>query len=280
MGKEFSGFMLVCDMDGTLLNSKLEVSDENVRAIEYFVDNGGVFTIATGRMELGVRKYLRLLPVNAPVILYNGASIYDFEKEKSLWDIHLEGEISVILKDLLNKFTYLGIEIFEGGDSVYLLRENEETEKHRKKEGFAPQIITVDQIPDCLYKVILTADPNSLKDVENYLKGKDTTFRMVYSEKQFLEILNKEASKGRALRELAKILGVSMSNVISMGDNQNDIEMVEMSGTGFAVENAQPDLLRIADYCSVHHDRHAVAYVVNWLKTNISRQMNQSARLE
>ena len=81
MEKEFTGLMLVCDMDGTLLNSKLEVSDENVRAIEYFVDNGGVFTIATGRMELGVRKYLRILPVNAPVILYNGALIYDFEKE-------------------------------------------------------------------------------------------------------------------------------------------------------------------------------------------------------
>ena len=41
MEKEFTGLMLVCDMDGTLLNSKLEVSDENVRAIEYFVDNGG-----------------------------------------------------------------------------------------------------------------------------------------------------------------------------------------------------------------------------------------------
>ena len=269
MEKEFTGLMLVCDMDGTLLNSKLEVSDENVRAIEYFVDNGGVFTIATGRMELGVRKYLSILPVNAPVILYNGTLIYDFEKEK-LWDTYLEEDIGVILKDLLNRFTYLGIEIFEGGDNVYLLRENEETEKHRKKEGFNPQIITVDEMPDRLYKIILTANPNSLIDVENYLKGKDTTFRMVYSEKQFLEILSREASKGKAVRELAKMMGISMSKVISIGDNQNDIEMVEMSGTGFAVENTQPDLIKVADYCSVHHDKHAVAYVVNWLKTNMS----------
>jgi len=273
MGKQFSGFMLVCDMDGTLLNSKLEVSDENAKAIEFFVDNGGIFTIATGRMELGVRWYLGILPVNAPVILYNGALIYDFGKEERLWDIYLEVDISGILKDLFNRFTYLGIEIFEGGDKVYLLRENEETEKHRKKEGFDPKVITMDEIPDRVCKVILTANPKSLLEVENYLKGKDKKFRMVYSEKQFLEILSTEVSKGRALRELSQIMGIPMRNIISIGDNQNDIEMVEISGTGFAVENAQPDLLKVADYCSVHHDNHAAAYVVNWLKKNISRRI-------
>ena len=72
------------------------------------------------------------------------------------------------------------------------------------------------------------------------------------------------------MRELAKMMGISMSKVISIGDNQNDIEMVEMSGTGFAVENTLADLIKVADYCSVHHDKHAVAYVVNWLKTNMS----------
>jgi len=56
MEKKFEGLMLVSDLDGTLLNSKLEVSEENIKAVSYFVDNGGIFTIATGRMELGTRK--------------------------------------------------------------------------------------------------------------------------------------------------------------------------------------------------------------------------------
>jgi len=98
-----------------LLNSKLEVSEENIKAVSYFVDNGGIFTIATGRMELGTRKYLEVLPVNAPVILYNGALIYDFNKEERIWTCGFRQDIRNLLKELLDRFPYLGIEIFPGG---------------------------------------------------------------------------------------------------------------------------------------------------------------------
>lgn len=267
MTNKFQGFMLVCDMDGTLLNSKFEVSEENVNALKYFVDNGGVFTIATGRMELGVRRYLKDLPVNAPVVLYNGALLYDFKDEKALWSQCLEGDISGVLEELLDEFPHLGIEIFQGGE-VYFLRENEETEKHRIKEGFAPQITSVGEIPKPWYKVILTTNPEKLPQVENYLKGKDTAFRMVYSERQFLELLHKKASKGEALCELTKMTGITMDKVVSVGDNHNDMEMVKISGTGFAVENAHPDLIKAANHPCVHHDRHAAAYIVNWIEKN------------
>lgn len=236
MEKKFEGLMLVSDLDGTLLNSKLEVSEENIKAVSYFVDNGGIFTIATGRMELGTRKYLEVLPVNAPVILYNGALIYDFNKEERIWTCGFRQDIRDLLKELLDRFPYLGIEIFPGGDNVYLLRENEETEKHSKKEGFKPVVISVDEMPKNFYKIILTANPDRLPEVEEFLKPMAQGFRTVYSEKQFLEILDNETSKGRALAELAKIMGIEKDNVISVGDNQNDLEMIKVSGTGFAVE--------------------------------------------
>ncbi|WP_235832677.1 Cof-type HAD-IIB family hydrolase [Acetivibrio mesophilus] len=268
MVKKFQGLMLISDLDGTLLNSKLEVSEENIKAISYFVDNGGVFTIATGRMELGVRKYLKNLPVNAPVILYNGALIYDFNKEKGLWTCDFKEDISGLLKELLDKFPYLGIEIFPGGDSVYLLRENEETQKHSKKEGFIPLVISPDEIPKAFYKVILTTNPDRLPEVEEFLKVRQKGFRTVYSEKQFLEILDKSTSKGAALGVVAKMMGIEEHKVISIGDNQNDMEMIKASGTGFAVENAHPELIAVADRVCVHHDKHAARYVVEWIKEN------------
>lgn len=268
MGKRFQGLMLVCDLDGTLLNSKSEASEENRKAILYFVDNGGVFTIATGRMELGVRKYLRFLPINAPVILYNGALIYDFKNEKRLSTCGIKDDISGVLKELLDEFPYLGIEIFSGGDDVYLLRENEETKKHSKKEGFKPIIISTDEIPKILYKIILTANPDKLPEVEDFLKDREESFRTVYSEKQFLEILDKKASKGAALDEIVKMVGIEKDRVISIGDNQNDIEMIKTSAKGFAVENAHPDLIAVADHICVHHDKHAASYVVDWIEAN------------
>lgn len=264
-GNVFDGFMIVSDMDGTLLNSKFEISDENIKALKGFVDEGGIFTIATGRMELGVERYIRSLPVNAPVILYNGALIYDFYNTKILWNSCLENNLKSILNNLKSKFPHIGIEIFQGGD-VYFMSENEETEKHRKKEGFLPKYVLVDQIPEPWYKVILTTQPSKLTEIENYINRTDKPFRMVYSEPQFLELLSKSASKGTALIELAKITGIGMENVISIGDNCNDIEMIEASGIGFAVENAHQNLKRIARYSCVHHDQHAAEYVVKWLR--------------
>ncbi|NLD47324.1 MAG: HAD family hydrolase [Clostridiaceae bacterium] len=262
----FEGFMIVSDMDGTLLNSKFEVSEENRKALEYFVEGGGLFTIATGRMEVGVERYVRNLPVNAPVILYNGALICDFYNKSTLWSKCLEGDVGIVLKELLEEFPTLGIEVFQGGN-VYYLRENEETDKHYKKEGFIPEIVSIDKVPEPWYKVILTTRPDELPKVEKYLEGRDRTFRMVYSEPQFLELLHRDASKGTALEELAAITGVSLCNILSIGDNCNDIEMVELSGMGFAVENANTRLKKIARYSCCHHDEHAAKYVVAWLES-------------
>lgn len=268
----FEGFMIVSDMDGTLLNSKFEVSEENKRALEYFVKRGGIFTIATGRMEAGVERYMGNLPVNAPVILYNGALICDFGTGKLLWSKCLEGDVKTVLNELLEVFPALGIEVFHGG-KVYYLRENEETEKHYKKEGFIPEVASIEKVPEPWYKVILTDRPEKLPEVEEYLTGKDENFRMVYSEPQFLELLNRNASKGTALVELSAMTGIPVSNILSMGDNCNDIEMLEVSGMGFAMENANPKLKEVARFKCCSNDEHAAKYVVKWLE-NIMKQVS------
>jgi len=80
----FSNRLLICDMDGTLLDSNSRVSMENKEALDRFVAGGGFFTVATGRMEESVMKYLQDLPVNLPAIIYNGAAIYDFHTNRML----------------------------------------------------------------------------------------------------------------------------------------------------------------------------------------------------
>ena len=74
----FNGYLLVSDMDGTLLNSNGRLSKENIAAIEYFVDNGGKFTLATGRMLPSVKRHIEKIKVNLPVIMYNGTKVYDY----------------------------------------------------------------------------------------------------------------------------------------------------------------------------------------------------------
>ena len=101
MGK-FSGVLLATDYDDTLYDSKGTISPENRAAIDRFLAEGGLFSISTGRSYINfvIQMEREKLPVNAPVILSNGASIYDFAKEESLWLKFLPKRAPVHIEDM------------------------------------------------------------------------------------------------------------------------------------------------------------------------------------
>jgi Cof subfamily protein (haloacid dehalogenase superfamily) len=260
--------LLISDMDGTLLNSKHEISDENYNAIREFISSGGLFTVATGRMTKTVFPYLSRLPVNAPAILYNGAAIYDFKKEKMLYENHLPAYESLeFIAGIINNFPDAGIEIFQGNE-IYLLKENDETIKHFKRESLPSKITPLNEVPKMWYKIIIVWDPENLKKVDEYMRatGFDVKFkglRCTYSEPQFIEILSTDCSKGSALNILTEMLGIDTANVIAIGDNLNDLEFLNEAGLGIAVDNAHPELKKNADELTVNNDNHALSSVIN-----------------
>jgi Cof subfamily protein (haloacid dehalogenase superfamily) len=264
----FKGKLLVCDMDGTILNSKGFVSKENVGALERFVEGGGYFTIATGRMERSVAPYLKSLPLNVPAILYNGAVIYDFAAEEVLWQNCLPDGMEFVLQKVMKRFPDIGIEIFNGGD-IYYIRQNAETDAHKIRENLVPLITSLDNVPKPWYKALMAWEPSRLLEVEEFLKEihMEIPFHSVYSEPQFLELLNCNASKGHALKELTAMLEYPCSCVIAMGDNLNDVEMIKAANIGIAVGNAHKKLKIAADLCCCHHDSHAAAEVINWIES-------------
>ena len=85
MFEDISKVVLVTDMDGTLLNSKKEVTPKDRKAIEYFMSLGGRFTVATGRTIQSFSHYYDLLDLRFPVIMFNGSVIYDKSKEKVVY---------------------------------------------------------------------------------------------------------------------------------------------------------------------------------------------------
>ena len=97
MKKIFDGYTLVSDMDGTLINSNKEISKENLDAIKYFVNNGGKFTVATGRMVASVECFLDRLNLDLPAILHNGGKIYDYNNKKVVYEHFIEEDSDKIL---------------------------------------------------------------------------------------------------------------------------------------------------------------------------------------
>jgi len=261
----YEGRLLVCDMDGTLLDSSGKVSEENKAALDRFVEGGGLFTVATGRPVEAVKSYLPDLPVNVPTILYNGAVIYDFKTEKVCWEDNLMPNIIHPITQVIEHFPGIGIQVCHGS-RIYLVRQNEYTRAHMIREKFKPIIAELDDIPQPWIKILLAWEPEKLSDVEAFLNGFSEPFRHVYSEPQFLEILNKGVSKGNALKVLTNKLGLSKACVIAMGDNLNDVELIEEANIGIAVGNAHSSLKAAADICCAHHDRNAVSEVIDWIK--------------
>ena len=261
----FRGKMLVTDMDGTLLDSKSRISEANQRAIKRFIAGGGLFTVATGRMFKAVEPYLPVLPMNIPAIVYNGAAIYDFSTNKILWQNCLPDNLENVAEDIIGQFPGAGLEVFHGED-LYLPAQNEETAKHAIREGFHPISACLKDIPKPWFKMLVASKPEQLLEVEEFLKNRPEEFNSVYSEPQFLELLDKSVSKGSALKRLAEMLNFPCDCIVVVGDNRNDIDMLKAAGTGIAVANAHRDTAGVADIICSHHDQDALAEVIGWIE--------------
>lgn len=261
----FRGKMLVTDMDGTLLDVKARISEANHRAIKRFIAGGGLFTVATGRMFKAVEPYLPVLSMNIPAIVYNGAAIYDFSTNKILWQNCLPDNLENVGEDILRHFPDVGLEVFHGED-LYLPSQNAETAKHAIREGFHPIFSCLKDIPKPWFKMLVASKPEQLLEVEAFLKNRTEEFDSVYSEPQFLELLDRNVSKGNALKRLAQMLNFPCDCIVAMGDNRNDIEMLKAAGTGIAVANAHLDTARAANMMCSHHDQDALAEVIGWIE--------------
>lgn len=254
-------YLLVCDMDGTLLQTDQGISQKNLSAIRNFVDRGGLFTVATGRNEKSVESYLDRLPINVPGILYNGAAIYDFSNKSFIQEWRLPDVTKEIIRQLMVRFPDIGVEVYRNG-VVYYPFENEITTMHRNREGFIPDMKNLESIPENWHKVVLGIDPDQIQTVFEFLQTKKSHFDLVQSEPHFIELLPKGANKGSALRILSRLIGISLDRTIAIGDNLNDFEMIQEAGFGFAVDNAHPNLKEIADHECADHNNHAIADLI------------------
>lgn len=261
----FSGYLLVSDMDATLLTSKHKISDKNREAIEYFIANGGKFTVATGRMYKAVRSFFGQLNINAPAILHNGAQIYDFAEDKVLFEQFIEEERKEALRRVYQDMPELGLEVY-CEDTVYIYRSCSETTRfnNRKYE-------VVYEMPDEIWnkpwiKYLLIGEKKLLDYYEPIYRRDYDSGYAVRSGKKYLDIVSSGVSKGFALNRLIDILGADTQKVIAVGDNMNDIPMLEAAGISYAVDNAEKPVKEAALFHAPDNNSDAVAYIIEQLE--------------
>ena len=233
MGK-FDGVLLVTDFDDTYFPESGVLPPENRAAVEYFTAQGGLFTIATGRAYTTFAPKLPCVPLNAPVILSNGAQLYDFAAGQMLLERTLPPAVAADLEELTRHIPEVGLEAYHGEDP-YIWNPNRWTWHHLRKAGVGAAELPIAQMPQPWGKAILHQDREPLLRAQAWLLERHgDRYEAIFSNFHMLELTAKGATKGGMVLELAARLGVSRDHLYCAGDNQNDLPMLAAARIGYA----------------------------------------------
>lgn len=272
-------YKLVCiDMDGTLLNSKKTVSEANKNAIKKAHELGVNIVITTGRVYENAAFYSNLIGVKSLVVASNGAIIKEKDREEVVYKSSLGIENIKQIISLCNKykvrpnfnthnsficgsrFVYtlvsrLFLKSMTAADDGKLKMEyiKDNYKLIKKLEQSCDDVIKCEIIHISSKKInALKEELNELKDIE-----------VVSSSKYNIEITAKSVSKGKAVEVLANYYKIRREEIITIGDSENDLSMIEYGGLGVAMGNAGEEIKRRADYITDTNNNDGVAKVIN-----------------
>lgn len=277
--------LLALDLDGTVLNSKGEVSNENRFAIRAAEEKGVLVTIATGRRFRDAFHIGRELGLNAPLITHNGALIKYADSletvEASLLEAETAREVvrvgkkyngdALVSADPTGKGTLFYDRISD--DNVPLQRYIRWAEAMHGEEAH-DAVHHVHSLEDAvrdhsIIHISFSGGCRSMLEMENVLRaelGSEVTFlSTIYPKLDFtlLDILPFPASKGHGVSHLAGLNGISSEEVMVIGDNFNDLEMLLYSGTPVVMGNASEELMKHGDFHrTVENDANGVASAI------------------
>ena len=167
---KYSGIALFADLDGTLLDDKRQLSDENLAAVRYFVENGGSFAVATGRMERSTLINFPELTVNTPSIFYNGALVYDINRRGKNYTRFICLKAWNLFSSIYLTASHpCGLEVNAKGEA-YVIRYNDKIDFQLKREGFKGIMSGWDEVPREWYKILIADTRPILTGIKEYLK--------------------------------------------------------------------------------------------------------------
>ena len=276
MGK-FTGVLLASDFDNTLVYTEEalrsgrtvpELTEKNRAALEYFMAEGGKFSVATGRALAAFLLYADKVPMNAPGIVCNGAALYDYEAKAYLETDMLDELARERGQQVLDAFPAVAAEAYHIDNVIHCVNPNEVTRNHIRITKVtvteAPSLLAV---PLPLGKLLFEGERADLEQALSFMKEKgwDADYELIFSGESLLEMTVKGANKGGMVRRLAKRLGISMEHVYCAGDEANDISMLTAAARGFAPANCIEAVKNSGATIVSHARDHAIAEVIGIL---------------
>ena len=256
--KKYEGYLICTDFDGTFALPNARLSEENLEAVSYFQQNGGLFTIASGRTPTFIRELGDRFRPNAPIIAMNGAMLCDENDGHVLRRFPMSRDVLEIMDDI----AATGLP-----QRMSLWNEYEIRDDWTREDGVLPSA-RFKSLPEPWFKTVITADPESTLKIRDYFLARYAErFNCGRSWPEGFEIHSLESGKGECMRALKEMYGGRIHTTVGVGDYENDLSLVRDADLGYAVGNAIDAVKAVARRVTVSNAEHAIARIIAELPT-------------
>jgi Cof subfamily protein (haloacid dehalogenase superfamily) len=262
--------LVISDVDGTLLTSKKELTDEAKRAIAHLREKRIDFTVTSGRPPRGMLRLLKELDLKAPVAAFNGGMFFD---PSQLPEIKVISE-KLLPEDVSRKV----IETLEkDGHDVWIYRKQDwyirkldapHVDKEKNTVAFSPTVVkNFDGLYDEIVKIVGVSDETEKLDQIGKKLAKDFEGKAsaALSQPYYLDVTHPQANKGEVVRFLSERLSISRDQIATLGDMPNDISMFKVSGLSVAMGNADAYVQSSATEVTDSYDDDGFAHAIEKL---------------
>lgn len=279
-------FLILSDLDGTIVPMGLPISVENIAAVTRMEGDGVVFSIATGRSPEAAMGYVKDLPVNGASLFFNGAMLYDCQREQVLGTTALTAENPRLWIQFAEKVetsietTSVEIHTTRGCE---IISEPKYDDPRLIKEFYHVLHTPLDELCNMKktpwLKLLIYDTPEHLKEVEQMAADSGMLFyaNMFYSEPTYLEFVAKNASKGYALQAIRKMPAYKGRTFLALGDYLNDLTMMKEADISIAPANAHDAVKRVADFVACDAREHLLVWVEQHFSEIVTRIKEKQA---
>ncbi len=255
--------LVAIDMDGTMLKNDHSISKKNVDIVKEAIEQGVNVVISTGRSSVALKKYVEQFGFKSPFIVYNGAGIKYLDTTEYLSRTDLDFGTA---KEVCTRGLELGTTVLTWADDKLYVKGTEEGIKFYAFHT-GTKFIEIDDFDILkdkgIHKVMFSDSPENIRKLyDTFVEDGFNSSNFTVSVPQILEFYNKNASKGDAVLNYAKSLGIKQEEIICIGDGMNDITMIKMAGLGVAMGNACEELKAVANFVTKTNDEDGVAFAI------------------
>ncbi len=261
--------LLVLDIDGTLLDKNGVISAEDRNALARVCDLGLPVSLSTGRVVQACSEIISQLALDSYHIFFDGALVSNPNHGK---EIYVQPIDKMVVKQAV-EFAHLnGINLeFYSADHYFVERETWASDIRRDFYHTPPTVVDISKLwrKERIIKGVLTLlSPEEKTRAEIfYLQFKDSfsfswTKTPAYPKVDFINVLAPDVSKGEALQVLASHLGISLAEIMAIGDGPNDISLLSSAGLAIAMGDAPDELKAVADFITLDVDHSGLAEAI------------------